>query len=57
MEAYASVLDNDSDIEAEADLPDWTARLSPEAVERLTSKDRKRQDTINGKRDTLIIIY
>ncbi|XP_069952047.1 rho guanine nucleotide exchange factor 11 isoform X3 [Cherax quadricarinatus] len=43
----APVLENDSDIEAEVDLPNWQKLVSDEEIKKLKPKERKRQDTIN----------
>ncbi|XP_050692154.1 rho guanine nucleotide exchange factor 5-like isoform X3 [Eriocheir sinensis] len=43
----APVLLNDSDIESEADLPNWQKLVPIEEIKKLKPKDRKRQDTIN----------
>ncbi|XP_042870463.1 rho guanine nucleotide exchange factor 11-like isoform X4 [Penaeus japonicus] len=43
----APVLENDSDIEAELDLPNWQKLVSHDQIKRLKPKERKRQDTIN----------
>ena len=40
---------NDSDLEAEPDLPDWAAGVPGERLQGITSRERKRQDTINGE--------
>lgn len=45
----APVLENDSDIEAELDLPNWQKLVSHDQIKRLKPKERKRQDTINGE--------
>ncbi|XP_071526486.1 rho guanine nucleotide exchange factor 11-like isoform X12 [Panulirus ornatus] len=43
----APVLENDSDIEAEVDLPNWQKLVSEEEIKKLKPKERKRQETIN----------
>ncbi|XP_064107436.1 uncharacterized protein LOC135216228 isoform X5 [Macrobrachium nipponense] len=44
----APVLENDSDIEAEVDLPNWHKLvLDDQIIKRLKPKESKRQDTIN----------
>merc|ERR1712179_32274 len=40
-------LQNDSDIEAELDLPNWSDHVPKDQAKRLKPKERKRQDTIN----------
>ncbi|KAF2364275.1 Dbl (DH) domain [Trinorchestia longiramus] len=40
-------LNNDSDVEAEADLPDWSSNVPADQLAGLPSRERKRQDTIN----------
>lgn len=41
--------DEDSDFETEVDPPDWRLSLSPDELEKLKPKEKKRQDVINGK--------
>ncbi|KAK3853373.1 hypothetical protein Pcinc_040087, partial [Petrolisthes cinctipes] len=43
----APLLDGDSDLEVEADLPKLEKFLSEEEIQKLSSRERKRQDTIN----------
>ena len=43
-----TAFENDSDIEVELDLPDWKRNVSQEDFDSLDSRDRKRQETING---------
>ncbi|KAG0716522.1 Rho guanine nucleotide exchange factor 12 [Chionoecetes opilio] len=43
----APALENDSDIECEADLPNWQKLVPSDEVKKLKPKQRKRQDTIN----------
>ncbi|KAG8222211.1 hypothetical protein J437_LFUL001303 [Ladona fulva] len=38
---------NDSDTEAEPDPPDWTKAVPEEVLQRLTPREKKRQDVIN----------
>lgn len=40
-----SCLDSDSD--DELDLPDWASNVPPEILEKLSSKEKKRQEVIN----------
>ena len=41
--------EKDSDIEVDLDLPDWKRHISDDILDSLDPRDRKRQDTINGK--------
>lgn len=38
-----------SDAELEPDPPDWTSSVSEEILKSLTSREKKRQEVINGK--------
>ena len=39
----------DSDLEADPDPPDWTRNLDPDIVDKMTPKEKQRQEVINGK--------
>ncbi len=39
----------DSDLEADPDPPDWTRNLDPDVVDKMTPKEKQRQEVINGK--------
>lgn len=39
----------DSDMEAEPDPPDWTRAVSDTELKQLTSREKKRQEVINGE--------
>lgn len=39
----------DSDLEVEADPPDWQSLLTEEELSRLQPLEKKRQDVINGE--------
>ncbi|XP_063889544.1 rho guanine nucleotide exchange factor 1-like isoform X2 [Scylla paramamosain] len=43
----APVLENDSDIECEVDLPNWQKLVSSDEIKKLKPKERKRQDTVS----------
>ena len=43
---------NDSDFEAERDPPNWRVFISQNELDKLTRKERNRQDVINGERET-----
>lgn len=38
----------DSDIEADPDPPDWTRNLDPDVVEKMSPKEKQRQEVVNG---------
>ena len=38
----------DSDIEADPDPPEWTRNLDPDVVDKMTAKEKQRQEIING---------
>ena len=42
----------DSDIEADPDPPDWTRNLDPDVVDKMTPKEKQRQEVINGIRSS-----
>ncbi len=46
---YLFQIYEDSDFETEVDPPDWRLSLSPEDLENLKPKEKKRQDVINGE--------
>ena len=39
----------DSDLEADPDPPDWTRNLDPDVVDKMTPKEKQRQEVVNGK--------
>ena len=41
----------DSDIEADPDPPDWTRNLDPDVVEKMSPKEKQRQEVVNGTPD------
>ena len=39
----------DRDLEADPDPPDWTRNLDPDVVDKMTPKEKQRQEVVNGK--------
>ena len=38
----------DSDLEADPDPPDWTRNLDSDVVDKMTPKEKQRQEVVNG---------
>ena len=38
----------DSDIEADPDPPDWTRNIDQEIIDKMTPKEKQRQEVVNG---------
>ena len=38
----------DSDVEADPDPPDWTRNIDQEIIDKMTAKEKQRQEVVNG---------
>lgn len=52
---HAPVLENDSDIECEVDLPNWQKLVPSDEIKKLKPKERKRQDTVSGEYHVVVV--